>query len=827
MNMTFSLLNNLSISDTKNYGRKAAALGELAKAGLLVPNGFAISTEAYSQFLSYNRFPYSTEDYLVKSHNIIEFILEGTFPSAITDTLYQYFEDLCSGIANKSFAVRSSSSCEDSENYSMAGIFSSYISLDSFALLIDSIKKCYASLFSDKALSLMIQNNIPFANLKMGVVVQEFIQGGRSGVAFSADTVKMDPDVIVINSVNGICAEFVEGKSLSSLYKINKANCEIIDSLIPSKAPALSRNELSQLHKSVILIENILGKYQDIEWTIDDSGLYILQSRPITTFRSRNHPPNWFTHDGMNDTLLLFEDKPLMPLQQEIKVLWHNATCKGWDFSSKGKNGRFKICNGYFYQAVDEGDQDKRAGFRSWMEELYAEGKNIFQDVQLPQIIFLREKLRHQFNKELPPEELADLLQKSKQLLELSVEINMSAVDGGIIPLKAFEKYCNGLYSGLSKNEIYDLVYGISKLSEEREAVIELALLVRQNDSLVKLFSAYPYDEILYYHLKNNDAAKELLKQIDQYIEEYGLMAVNGQWQFDSPVILEQPWAIIGKIRACLDIDSDLFYESRKESLKNKERLIKKLTAGMNDIDKAEFLARLKGAEKAFLVNDDHCFYLDLSGFGFFRLALAKITSLFISRGIIEKNEDINFFTLNEIDDILKIIQDEKLEIKYHGVINRRKNEYELQRKVIPPAYIGNKPFSDSNKETQARHPAENLTIIKGVSGLQRKVTGKVKVITDNKDIHLKEPAILVMKHGHLCYFLPFLSKVIGLIYDEGSPYDHPGIIARELSIPSLYNTRIATKDLKDGDEVELDGIAECVVIKNKLNNSLNHGFNK
>jgi rifampicin phosphotransferase len=557
-------------------------------------------------------------------------------------------------------------------------------------------------------------------------------------------------------------------------------------------------------------IESRLGYYQDIEWTMQGNRLVILQSRPVTTFRSKEYPEQWFRYDEMKDTLLLSEDKALSALLQDIKEIWYQGACKGQEFSSKGKNGRYRICRGYFYSAWDERDWEKRVEFRAWLEELLVEGKNIFQDIQLPQILSLREELEALFDREVPPEELVNILEKAIQLFKISVEINISAVDGGCVPLEAFEKYCRNMDSSLSQSDFYDLVYGISKLSEERQAAINLALLVKSEEELIKVFETYQYDEILYAHLRNFKMGRTLLNKIDEYLKEYGLMTVNGQWQFNSPILWEHPWFVISKIRACLGIDNELFFNSRNDSLNNKVIVAERLTADMNARERDEFSIRLKGAEKAFLVNDDHCFYLDLSAIGYMRLTLVKIADLLLEKRIIDEPEAIQFLHLEEIKDILNKLLSGASDTDCKDVIDKRKIVYKQQIQVIPPGYIGVPPALKDSKE--ALSADETCTVIKGVSGLRKKVSGKVKVISNNFNIQLDEPVILVLRSGHACYFLPFLSHIKGLIYDGGSPFDHPGIIARELDIPSLYNTQNATQILKDGDEVELDGVNGCVV---------------
>lgn len=170
-------------------------------------------------------------------------------------------------------------------------------------------------------------------------------------------------------------------------------------------------------------------------------------------------------------------------------------------------------------------------------------------------------------------------------------------------------------------------------------------------------------------------------------------------------------------------------------------------------------------------------------------------------RKVIEQPEDIYFLKLSEIHSSLTAeVQDLDL------MIRDRKEMYDKYKKLIPPEYLGKAPDMSS--------AADKADVLKGVSGFGRKVTGRVKVIIDStKNQDIREDCILVLQHGHGCYFLPAMNRIKGLIYDEGSPFDHPGILAREFEIPSIYKTGNATKVLKDGDLVELDGIKSEVRI--------------
>ncbi|HEX3047654.1 MAG TPA: PEP/pyruvate-binding domain-containing protein [Bacillota bacterium] len=817
-----SPLKNLTAADRNTYGAKAATLGELIRSGIPVPDGFALSMEVFSEFLRFNQNPFHPGDNLSQNEAVIDFIMAGKFPTEITDTLHRHLHNLKGADewparAPFSFVVRSSALVEDLESHSMAGVFCSYINLNSYHQLELSIKKCYASLFSDRALSLMVRYHFSLEQLNMGIIIQKFIEGKPSGVAFTAEPVKMDPNITIINAVDSICADYVEGKLVSSIYQVSKKTHEILDSFLPATAPVLSESAIHLLYKTFTEVENILGDYQDIEWTLHNNNLYILQSRPITTFRHSNYPEGWFVPKNPQDTLNLFEDLPLAPMFQDLKSFWFEALFRGTEYSSKGRNGRYQICNGYFYWNWDERDWEKRAQFRTWLETLLQEGKNIFQDILLPELNTLRARMKIPLAEDFTPIELINLLDQAVQLYIRSAEMISPTADAGCVPLEWFENHCRDIDPNLSQNDFCDLVYQPSILCIEREAVINLALLVKSNPVVNSLFEKYLYDEILYAHLPKLPEGQLLLNAIEDYLKCYGSMTVNGKREYDTPVQSEEPWCVLTKIRSCLAIDTDLFFKTKKDAFTKKAAVFERLTAKLSPSEKEKFQIKLQGAEKAFVVNDDHCFYIHLTKFSLLHLTLVRIANLLTGHGILEKPDELYYLTFNELKATLSQIatanwtERANTGLNYQPLIQARKTEYRRQKRIIPPPYIGiQPPAHDSNISPELK---ENPIIIKGVSGLRKKVIGTVKVISGTNNIQVDEPKIFVMRDGHACYFLPFLHQIKGLIYDQGSPFDHPGIIAREMEIPSLYHTQNASQLLQDGDEIELDGINECVRI--------------
>jgi len=192
------MLADLRESDKIQYGAKASALGELIRSGEKVPIGFALSLEFFMRFLEYNNFSYSAGDYLTYNAEICKVILKGSFSPDMERGLLKFFNCI-QGMGLK-YVVRSSALCEDSDNYSMAGMFDSFIKLNTFEEVKTAIKKCYASLFSDKVIAYFIKQNLNLDELKMCIIIQQFVEGCYSGVNFSVDTIDMDEEVMHINA---------------------------------------------------------------------------------------------------------------------------------------------------------------------------------------------------------------------------------------------------------------------------------------------------------------------------------------------------------------------------------------------------------------------------------------------------------------------------------------------------------------------------------------------------------------------------------------------------------------------------------------------------
>lgn len=239
INMIYKL-DEISKKDVLEVGGKAANLGELIKLGFNVPKGFVCTSKE-------NR-----------------------------DDIYNMYNKLKLG----NVAVRSSAICEDGTQNSYAGQFETFLNINKEEI-IKSIEKCYDSNKSENIKGYINEKNIVNENAKVSVIVQKMIYGDISGVMFTKNPVSGD-DIIIIESVLGLGEKLVQGEVTPTQIKINK-NTLIIENKIGKEM--LSDNEIRNLSRIGLDIERFFKAPQDIEWSLKDGEIYILQTRNITTLQ--------------------------------------------------------------------------------------------------------------------------------------------------------------------------------------------------------------------------------------------------------------------------------------------------------------------------------------------------------------------------------------------------------------------------------------------------------------------------------------------------------------------------------------------------------------
>jgi pyruvate,water dikinase len=270
-------------------GGKAFNLGKLIAAGLPVPRGFCVTSTAFNLFLALC--PRRTEiSHLLAqcsgeetgriadlSREVRSCLAEGQVPEVVKDAVLCAWRE--SG-RERSFAVRSSATVEDAAGMSFAGQFESILNVHGEEALLAAIKTCWLSLFSERALVYLAKQRVPAEKVKMAVLVQEMVEARHAGVVFTADPLTGATDRFVVECVSGLGEGLVQGTVQPERTVVEKRTGRV---LVSPENELLSSTTLESLCDLARQTERLFGSPQDIEWAQRDGGVFLLQSRPITT----------------------------------------------------------------------------------------------------------------------------------------------------------------------------------------------------------------------------------------------------------------------------------------------------------------------------------------------------------------------------------------------------------------------------------------------------------------------------------------------------------------------------------------------------------------
>jgi len=328
--MTFiKTFKQISKSNIGIAGGKGASLGEMTNTGIPVPPGFVVVASAFDRFLEETDLGVEVEARMAKvnhkdvnsvdraSNEIRDLIGDAEMPKDIEDEILKEFNKLTLRQAqgenkfknNFYVAVRSSATAEDSSVASWAGELETYLNVTQ-KNLFDSVKKCWSSLFTPRAIFYRFEKKLNKQKVSVAVVVQKMVQSKISGICFTVHPVTKDRNQMVIEAGYGLGEAIVGGMITPDTYIVEKPNTKnqipkILDKNISEQKMAIVRGEngtkevgipktkqgkpkltdkqIIDLAKICAGIENHYKKPQDIEWAFEKSKFYITQSRPITT----------------------------------------------------------------------------------------------------------------------------------------------------------------------------------------------------------------------------------------------------------------------------------------------------------------------------------------------------------------------------------------------------------------------------------------------------------------------------------------------------------------------------------------------------------------
>ncbi|MBD3366365.1 hypothetical protein GF360_03455 [candidate division WWE3 bacterium] len=306
------IFENSKCTDNKLTGGKGASLAKMYQYGIPIPQGFVVTTRAFEKFLSTNELEKVISSSLEKvtvsnldginkaSERIQAAITKGSIADKLKNEILTQYDTLNLNLV----AVRSSATSEDSDTDSWAGELETYLNTTKEDL-IDNIKKCWASLYSPRAITYALERKIKPKDGAVAVVVQEMVQSDISGICFTVHPISMQKNIMLIEAVYGLGEGIVSGQLTPDSYEYNKEYDVVLrvdiaeqdrklalpkdlkglewEEIEEEYSQKLDYRRIQELARICTTVESFYDKPQDIEWAYRDNTFYITQSRPITT----------------------------------------------------------------------------------------------------------------------------------------------------------------------------------------------------------------------------------------------------------------------------------------------------------------------------------------------------------------------------------------------------------------------------------------------------------------------------------------------------------------------------------------------------------------
>lgn len=841
-------------------GGKGLNLGELSNIqGIQVPEGFCVTTIGYEKAIEKNEVFQTLLNQLAMlkiedrdqigevSKKIREVIMEVEIPVDVVESVAHSLSRFGNEYA---YAVRSSATAEDLPYASFAGQQDTYLNIIGKENILQHIKKCWASLFTDRAVIYRMQNGFDHNQVSICVVVQKMVFPEASGILFTADPITSNRKVLSIDASFGLGEVLVSGLVSADNYKIKEG--EIVDKMIATKkiamcgrkeggtetkqiavnqqiAQTLTDQQILQLARLGRQIEAYFGCPQDIEWCVVDDIFYIVQSRPITTLY-----PIPDENDGENHVYISVGHQQMMtdamkPLGLSFFLLTTSAPMRkagGRLFVDATQRLASPASRDYLINTLGKSDPLIRDALTTVIErENFI--KLLPDDEKEKDLSKSVPPANSQPQPENDPEIVTNLIKNSQlSIEELKQNMQMkSGVDVLDFILEDIKQLRKVLFSPQSIAVIMAGMNASSWMNEkmeqwlgEKNAADVLSQSVQHNITsemgLALLDVAdviRPYPEVIAYlqHVEDDSFLDELIQfkggekardAIDAFLNKYG-MRCSGEIDITKTRWSEQPATIIPMILNHIrDFEAGAskrkFEEGLQEALKKEEELLERLQHLPDGNQKEEETKRMIRNIRNFIGYREYPKYGMIHRYFIYKQALLKEAEKLVQNHVINEIEDIYYLTFEELHEVVRT---NKLDYK---IIHKQKNDYKLYKKLTPPRVITSDGEIITGKYKRENLPAEAIAGLPVSSGV---VEGRARVILNMEDANLEDGDILVTAFTDPGW-TPLFVSIKGLITEVGGLMTHGAVIAREYGLPAVVGVENATKRIKDGQRIRVHG---------------------
>ncbi|MFB9274454.1 phosphoenolpyruvate synthase [Cohnella cellulosilytica] len=835
-------------------GGKGLHLAELSKVeGLQVPEGFCVTTEGYRKAIARNETYHALLNRLnlLKaddraqigeiSRELRQILAEAEIPSDVAEAVADHLSRLGDRHA---YAVRSSATAEDLPYASFAGQQDTYLNIVGKEAILRHIRKCWASLFTDRAVIYRIRNGFDHSQVYLSVIVQRMIFPEVSGILFTADPITSNRKLLSVDAGFGLGEALVSGRVSPDCYKVREG--QIVEKRISDKKmgiyarneggtetreidsnlrqeQALTDEQILRLARIGRRIEAYFGRPQDIEWGLADHTFYIVQSRPITTLYPIPEAGDQENHVYLSVGHQQMMTDPIKPLGLSFYLLTTSApmrTAGGRLFvdiapimaTAAGRKNLLTLAQSdpltkdALTTLLQRGDfikapLDEQAAPSSAVDP----ATQIENDPSIVSDLIQRsqdsiEELKRNIQTKSGPDVFAFILEDLQQLKQILFHPQSSAVIRAGMAASTWINEKMKEWLG-EKNAADTLSQSVANniTSEMGLALLDVADAIRPYPEVVRYLHQVKEDRFLE-ELDQLEGGQEARDAIQAYLDKYG-MRCAGEIDVTRTRWSEKPIAlvplILGNIQSFEpNAGKRKFEQGLLKASKKEQELLERLQQLPDGEQKARETKRMIDLVRNFAGYREYPKYGMVSRYFVYKQALLKEAERLVQAGVIREKEEIYYLFFEELRDA---VGTHKLD---YEIIRQRKEEYELYEKLTPPRVMTSDGEIVAGKYKRENLPAEALAGLAVSSGVAE---GRARVILKMEEADLEAGDILVTSFTDPSW-TPLFVSVRGLVTEVGGLMTHGAVIAREYGLPAVVGVENATKLIKDGQRIRVHG---------------------
>jgi pyruvate,water dikinase len=865
----FLLSLDSSLATLEQVGGKGASLARMVAAGLPVPAGFHITTHAYHRYVEENRIGEGIQAAAAQaqandpatldraSAQIQSLIAQGTIPSDIAEMIRKSYAELG---ANAAVAVRSSATAEDLPGISFAGQMESYINVRGPDAVLDAVRRCWASLWTGRAIGYRQRHGIRPEEVSIAVVVQQLVPAEAAGVVFTANPVTGARNELVINAAWGLGEAIVSGRVTPDTIVINKRTGAIASQDIASKdvmtvradegtreepvaagkrkRSALAPAQAAELARLSMKIEQLYGQPMDIEWALCDGRIFILQARPVTGLPESPPTLDWkLPRAGRRywrvSVAELLPD-PLSPLFASLALpLWNQALQEIMEAMRvpvfKGADIGLVTVQEYAYYEFK---------FTAWQWTQLLLGLPVvaprlvrMMRTALPRWAEERRphfaKLAEEWNaRDLAATPAGQLLAGVREIVRAAANYNFS-VRNILGAVRMSETTFTNSYDRLVKRKddppalTFLLGFDSAPIRAEK-SLYDLAMWARQQGELAGYLARTSARDIAAAYqsqsrpLGGSETWREFTSRFSEHLNRHGHAVYD--LDFARPVPAEDPVSLVETLKYFVAGQGRSPYERQAASAAAREQATESMLARLKGLRLRWFRRTLRWAQRWTPRREDALADVGL-GWPALRRMFREVGGRMAAAGAIAQHDDIYWLKWEEVEQAARALDAGQPLGDSRCAIEERRATWNLAHDVTPPVALPVKTAGrllgfDVSRWMPARTVQTAGNIITGIGASPGRVAGAACVIHGPEEFDQMKPGDILVAKITTPAWTPLFALASGIVTDVGGPLSHSSIVAREYGVPAVLGTGVATHRIRSGQRITVDGNGGVVTLR-------------